>query len=56
MVYGFEKDTVEQYNFDEDVSVRIYENFSYVFSNCGKKCMKLLKCHHNGLYYNAFDK
>lgn len=28
MVYGFEKDTVEQYNFDEDVPVGIYESFS----------------------------
>ena len=27
-VYGFEKDTVEQYNFDEDVPVGIYDNFS----------------------------
>lgn len=27
-VYGFEKETVEQYNFDEDVPVGIYEGFS----------------------------
>lgn len=27
-VYGFEKDVVEQYNFDEDVPVGIYEGFS----------------------------
>ena len=29
-VYGFEKETVEQYNFDEDVPVGIYEGFSMV--------------------------
>ncbi|MBO4996989.1 MAG: Uma2 family endonuclease [Lachnospira sp.] len=28
MVYGFEKDTVEQYNFDDDVPVGIYDDFS----------------------------
>lgn len=28
MVYGFEKNTVEQYNFGEDVPVGIYEGFS----------------------------
>ena len=28
MVYGFEKDTVEQYDFNEDVPVGIYEGFS----------------------------
>ncbi len=28
MVYGFEKDTVEQYNFNEDVLVGIYDGFS----------------------------
>lgn len=28
MVYGFEKDTVEQYNFGEDVPVGIYDGFS----------------------------
>lgn len=28
MVYGFEKDTVEQYSFDEDVPVGIYEGFA----------------------------
>ena len=28
MVYGFEKDIVEQYNFDEDVPVGIYEGFT----------------------------
>ena len=27
MVYGFEKDTVEQYDFNEDVPVGIYEGF-----------------------------
>ena len=27
-VYGFEKDTVEQYNFNEDVLVGIYDGFS----------------------------
>ena len=27
-VYGFEKDAVEQYNFDEDVPVGLYEGFS----------------------------
>lgn len=27
MVYGFEKDTVEQYNFEEDIPVGIYEGF-----------------------------
>ena len=27
-VYGFEKETVEQYDFDEDVPVGIYEGFS----------------------------
>ena len=26
-VYGFEKDTVEQYNFNEDVPVGIYDDF-----------------------------
>lgn len=30
MVYGFEKETVEQYNFGEDVPVGIYEGFSMV--------------------------
>lgn len=28
MVYGFEKDTVEQYSFGEDVPVGIYDDFS----------------------------
>lgn len=28
MVYGFEKDTVEQYSFDENVPVGIYEGFT----------------------------
>lgn len=28
MVYGFEKDTVEQYNFGDDVPVGIYDGFS----------------------------
>lgn len=28
MVYGFEKDTVEQYNFGEDIPVGIYEGFT----------------------------
>ena len=28
MVYGFEKDTVEQYNFGEDMPVGIYDDFS----------------------------
>lgn len=27
-VYGFEKNTVEQYNFGEEVSAGIYEGFS----------------------------
>lgn len=28
MVYGFENDTVEQYNFGEDIPVGIYDGFS----------------------------
>lgn len=28
LVYGFEKDTVEQYNFGEDIPVGIYERFA----------------------------
>jgi len=28
MVYEFEKDTVEQYIFDEDIPVGIYEGFT----------------------------
>ena len=28
MVYGFEKDTVEQYDFGEDVLVGIYDDFT----------------------------
>lgn len=28
MVYGFEKDIVEQYHFEEDVPVGIYEGFN----------------------------